>query len=217
MEQRKSSRINLTEGPIIPGLLRFAVPILLGSIVTQLYNVADSVIVGRFVGTVALASVGGSAAQIINLLIGFFVAITSGASVVIAQVYGAGRTRDVQLATGNAIAVFSLLGLLLMVFGLIASPAMLRLLQTLDEDPGELFFMGDTFDFWMGYRHTVFAPYVPFLERLRQLREREIPITLLEGNHDFLLGPYFDELGCTVLPADTLLVRQTKRRQERAQ
>ncbi len=88
---------------------------------------------------------------------------------------------------------------------------LLRLLQTLDDDPGEVFFMGDTFDFWMGYRYTVFAPYVPFLERLRQLREREIAITLLEGNHDFLLGPYFNELGCTVLPANTMLVRQGKK------
>ena len=57
MAQIRNSRINLTEGPIFSGLLRFAVPILLGSIVTQLYNVADSVIVGRFVSADALAAV----------------------------------------------------------------------------------------------------------------------------------------------------------------
>ena len=50
-------RIDLTEGPIVQNLLRFAVPILLGTIVTQLYNVADSVIVGRFIGADALAAV----------------------------------------------------------------------------------------------------------------------------------------------------------------
>ena len=129
MEQRLS-RKDLTEGVVWKKLLLFFLPIAAGTCIQQLYNAVDGLIVGRFVGTIALAAVGGSSAQIINLLIGFFVAITSGASVVIAQVYGANRTRDVQIATGNAIAVFALLGCLLTVFGLVASPAMLRLLKT---------------------------------------------------------------------------------------
>lgn len=129
MEER-ISRKDLTEGVVWKKLLVFFLPIAAGTCIQQLYNAVDGLIVGRFVGTIALAAVGGSSAQIINLLIGFFVAITSGASVVIAQVYGANRSRDVQLAAGNAIAVFALLGLLLTVFGLAASPAMLRLLRT---------------------------------------------------------------------------------------
>ena len=132
MEQRLS-RKNLTEGVVWKKLLLFFLPIAAGTCIQQLYNTVDGLIVGRFVGTVALAAVGGSSAQIINLLIGFFVAITAGASVVIAQVYGANRTKDVKLAAGNAFAVFALLGLLLMAFGLIATPAMLRLLQTPSE------------------------------------------------------------------------------------
>ena len=124
------NRRDLTEGVVWKKLLLFFLPIAAGTCIQQLYNAVDGLIVGRFVGTTALAAVGGSSAQIINLLIGFFVAITSGASVVIAQIYGAGRTRDVQVAAGNAIAVFSLLGLILMAFGLVASPAMLRLLRT---------------------------------------------------------------------------------------
>ena len=129
MEQRLA-RKDLTEGVVWKKLLVFFLPIAAGTCIQQLYNAVDGLIVGRFVGTVALAAVGGSSAQIINLLIGFFVAITSGASVVIAQVYGANRTRDVQIAAGNAIAVFALLGLVLTAFGLAASPAMLRLLRT---------------------------------------------------------------------------------------
>ena len=129
MEQRLD-RKNLTEGVVWKKLLVFFLPIAAGTCIQQLYNAVDGLILGRFVGTTALAAVGGSSAQIINLLIGFFVAITSGASVVIAQVYGANRTRDVQIAAGNAIAVFALLGLLLMGFGLVFSPAMLRLLRT---------------------------------------------------------------------------------------
>lgn len=121
---------DLTQGVVWKKLLVFFLPIAAGTCIQQLYNAVDGLIVGRFVGTEALAAVGGSSAQIVNLLIGFFVAITSGASVVIAQVYGANRQRDVQLAAGNAIAVFSLLGVLLMLFGLIFSPAMLRLLKT---------------------------------------------------------------------------------------
>jgi len=129
MEQHLD-RKNLTEGVVWKKLLIFFLPIAAGTCIQQLYNAVDGLILGRFVGTSALAAVGGSSAQIINLLIGFFVAITSGASVVIAQVYGANRARDVQIAAGNAIAVFALLGLLLMGFGLVLSPAMLRLLKT---------------------------------------------------------------------------------------
>ena len=121
---------DLTEGVVWKKLLTFFLPIAAGTCIQQLYNAVDGLIVGRFVGTVALAAVGGSSAQIINLLIGFFVAITSGASIVIAQVYGAGRERDVKVAAGNAIAVFALVGAALSVFGLLASPAMLRLLKT---------------------------------------------------------------------------------------
>ena len=128
--EKQIARKDLTEGVVWKKLLVFFLPIAAGTCIQQLYNAVDGLIVGRFVGTVALAAVGGSSAQIINLLIGFFVAITSGAAVVIAQVYGAGRERDVHLAAGNAIAVFALVGLVLAAFGLLASPAMLRLLRT---------------------------------------------------------------------------------------
>ena len=121
---------DLTIGVVWKRLLVFFLPIAAGTCIQQLYNAVDGLIVGRFVGTVALAAVGGSAAQIINVLIGFFVAMTAGASVVIAQVYGAGRREAVRSATGNAIVAFALLGVALMAVGLIAAPAMLRLLQT---------------------------------------------------------------------------------------
>ena len=129
MEQRLD-RKDLTQGVVWKKLLVFFLPIAAGTCIQQLYNAVDGLIVGRYVGTIALAAVGGSSAQIINLLIGFFVATTAGASVVIAQVYGAGRDEDVRLAAGNALAVFARLGLVLMAFGLIATPARLRLLRT---------------------------------------------------------------------------------------
>ena len=127
---RKLTDNNLTEGTVWKKLLRFFLPIAAGTCIQQLYNAVDGMIVGKFVGTTALAAVGGSSSQIINLLIGFFVAVTTGASVVIAQIYGAGREEDVQRASGNAIAVCTLMGLFLAVFGIVASPLMLRLMKT---------------------------------------------------------------------------------------
>ena len=121
---------NLTEGTVWKKLLVFFLPIAAGTCIQQLYNAVDGLIVGRFVGTTALAAVGGSSAQIINLLIGFFVASTAGASVVIAQIYGAGRAEDVRKAAANALAVFGMLGVVLLVIGMIASPAMLHMLKT---------------------------------------------------------------------------------------
>ena len=133
---------DLTDGVVWQRLLVFFLPIAAGTCIQQLYNTVDGLIVGRFVGTVALASVGGSSAQIINLLIGFFVATTAGASVVIAQIYGAGRTEDVRVAAGNAIAVFTLLGFFLLALGLVASPGMLRLLQTPEDTmPGSILYL----------------------------------------------------------------------------
>ena len=126
-------KTNLTEGSVWKKLLVFFLPIAAGTIIQQLYNAVDGLIVGRFVGTNALASVGGSSAQIINVLVGFFVAMTAGASVVIGQIYGAGRREDLNKAIGNAVTVMGLFGIALMILGFAASPALLRLLNTPEE------------------------------------------------------------------------------------
>ena len=172
MEQRLD-RKDLTQGVVWKKLLIFFLPIAAGTCIQQLYNAVDGLIVGRYVGTTALAAVGGSSAQIINLLIGFFVATTSGAAVVIAQVYGAGRDEDVRLAAGNALAVFALLGLVLAAFGLVATPAMLRLLRT-PEDTMEasvlylrIYFLGVPFVLLLNMEsnmlRSVGDSYSPFL------------------------------------------------------
>ena len=78
----------ITEGVIWKQLLIFFFPILLGSFFQQMYNTVDTVVVGRFVGTTALAAVGASG-PLIDLLIGFFTGLASGATVVVSQRYGA--------------------------------------------------------------------------------------------------------------------------------
>lgn len=121
---------DLTEGVVWKKLLLFFLPIAAGTLIQQLYNAVDGLVVSKFVGTEALAAVGGSAAMIINVLIGFFVAVTSGASVIIAQIYGAGNDENVKTATNNAVAVCAIIGAVLMVFGLFTTPWMLTLLKT---------------------------------------------------------------------------------------
>ncbi|MBR4458702.1 MAG: MATE family efflux transporter [Clostridia bacterium] len=126
-------KANLTEGSVWKKLLIFFLPIAAGTIIQQLYNAVDGLIVGRFVGTEALAAVGGSSAQIINVLVGFFVAMTAGASVIIGQIYGAGRTEDLNRAIGTSVTVMGLVGIGLTLVGVIASPGLLRLLNTPEE------------------------------------------------------------------------------------
>ncbi len=133
MMNKQNGRNDLTAGTVWKKLLVFFLPIAAGTIIQQLYNAADGLIVGRFVGTNALAAVGGSSAQIINVLVGFFVAMTAGASVVIGQIYGAGRREELNQAIGNAVTALAIAGSGLMIIGLIASPWLLRLLNTPEE------------------------------------------------------------------------------------
>ena len=79
----------ITDGVIWQQLLLFFFPILFGTFFQQLYNTADAMIVGKFVGKEALSAVGGTTGTLINLLVGFFVGMSSGAAVVVSQFYGA--------------------------------------------------------------------------------------------------------------------------------
>ena len=85
----ESEKNNITQGSIFGQLLLFFFPILFGTFFQQLYNTADAMVVGHFVGKQALAAVGGTTSTLINLLVGFFVGLSSGATVVISQYYGA--------------------------------------------------------------------------------------------------------------------------------
>ena len=120
----------MTEGNVTSQLFRFSVPIVLGNIFQQLYNTADAMVVGRFVGKEALACVGGSSSQIINLIVGFFVGLSSGATVIIAQYYGARDEKNLQDTLHTAIA-FSIVGsFVISILGIVLSPIILRLMNT---------------------------------------------------------------------------------------
>lgn len=121
---------DLTTGSIAKKLVLFFIPIAVGTLFQQLYNTVDAMVVGKFVGTEALAAVGGSAAQIIGLFIGFFVALTGGASAVIAQLSGARQEEEVSKAVHSAFSFSILAGILLMIVGIPMTPTVLRWMQT---------------------------------------------------------------------------------------
>lgn len=121
---------NLTEGRIGRKLIMFFLPIAAGTIIQQLYNAVDGIIVGKYVGTIALAAVGGSAAIITSVLIGFFVALSGGCTVVIAQLFGAGDEKRLKAATDTAVAFCFVAGIALTVLGIVLTMPMLRLMKT---------------------------------------------------------------------------------------
>lgn len=120
----------ITEGAIFSQLLVFFFPVLLGTLFQQLYNTVDAVIVGRFVGKAALAAVGGSSAHILNLIIGFFTGVSSGAAVITSQYYGARDDEDVSRSVHTAFILAAAGGALMTVLGLITAPGLLRILDT---------------------------------------------------------------------------------------
>ena len=122
----------MTEGVIWKEILFFAIPLILGNLFQQLYNTVDSIIVGNYVGSNALAAVGSSGA-IINLLIGFCIGASTGAGVIISQFYGAKNAEGVRKAVHTTMAIALAAGVLLTVIGIAVTPVMLRLMGTPDE------------------------------------------------------------------------------------
>lgn len=134
----KNKKGDLTGGSISRSLIFFFIPILAGTWFQQLYNAADAAIVGRYVGHEALAAVGGSVATILNLFIGFFVALSTGATVVISHIFGANdETGELEKATGTAVSFSLFFGIVCSVLCVIFTPRMLELMKTPAETMGD--------------------------------------------------------------------------------
>lgn len=127
--QRQPAAKQITEGVIWKQLLIFFFPILLGTFFQQMYNTVDTIIVGRFVGTQALAAVGSTSA-FISLVNGFFVGLSTGATVLLSQFYGANDRKGVEQALHTGIALSLVLGLITTLLGILAGPQILQLIQT---------------------------------------------------------------------------------------
>lgn len=124
----------MTEGPIWKNILAFSVPLILGNLFQQLYNTVDSIIVGNYIGSEALAAVGSSGA-VINLLVGFCIGASAGAGVVISQFFGAKDNEGVKKAVHTTVAIAVCAGAAVSIAGVLLSPAILRAMGT----PAEVF------------------------------------------------------------------------------
>lgn len=119
----------LTEGSISKGILVFALPIFLGNLFQQMYNAADTLIVGNFLGSNALAAVA-SSGNLINLMIGFFNGIAMGAGVVVARHYGAKRQDLLDKAIHTDVTVGMIMGLVVTLIGSVLTPQLLQWMGT---------------------------------------------------------------------------------------
>ena len=125
----KNSSVDLLRGPILRSLLIFALPILISNIFQQLYNTADVMIVGRFLGPDALAAVGASSA-IFDLVIGFALGVGNGMGVVIARYYGAQDYRKLRQSVAATVVIGLGLSALVMILGHFGLYPLLRFLGT---------------------------------------------------------------------------------------
>ena len=132
----RSTQLLMTEGSISGKMLRFAAPVFVGNLFQQLYNVADALIVGNFVGNGALAAVSATG-NLSFLLISFFVGVSIGAGVVISRFFGAQDEEKMRLAIHTAVAFNLVTAALLTLAGTTLTPWLLRLMGT-PEDVMEL-------------------------------------------------------------------------------
>ncbi|MDR1794100.1 MAG: MATE family efflux transporter [Erysipelotrichaceae bacterium] len=121
----KQNTRSLTQGSITKEMILFSLPLVLGNLFQQLYNTVDSIIVGNFVGKDALAAVGTST-PLINLLIGFFMGVATGAGIVISRYYGAKKIEEMRKSIHTFCAFTLIIGFLMTIIGVLGSRTFLR-------------------------------------------------------------------------------------------
>ena len=126
----------MTKGSIVKHMIYFALPLLLGNLFQQLYNTVDSLIVGNFLGSSALAAVS-SSGSLIFMLIGFLSGISSGAGVIISRYFGAEDIKNVHRAVHTTVAFGIVAGLLMTAAGVLMSPQILIWMGTPESVMGE--------------------------------------------------------------------------------
>ena len=128
----KSKNIDMTKGNPLKVIILFTLPLLLGNVFQQLYNICDSAVIGQFVGDDAMAAVS-SSGSLINLLIGLVQGISVGAGIVIAQYFGAKDINRMSKTIHTTVLFSLVLGILLSFIGYFLAPLLLRLMSTDEE------------------------------------------------------------------------------------
>ncbi|CAI3549492.1 putative drug/sodium antiporter, MATE family [Clostridium neonatale] len=119
---------NLTEGVIWKKIVLFAIPIMLSNLLQQLYNACDSAVVGNFAGSEALAAVGSTGA-LINLLVGFFLGISTGTGVIFSRYFGADDEKKLLDVMNAAVMLSIICGIFIMIIGLIWTTDLLKIMH----------------------------------------------------------------------------------------
>lgn len=122
---------NMTSGNPTKLIISFAIPLLLGNIFQQLYNMVDTVIVGRFIGVNALAAVG-STGSINFLVLGFVLGLTQGLSILVAQYYGADNYKKIRKSITMSVYLYAIVGIIITVISVMYSRELLEILRTPD-------------------------------------------------------------------------------------
>lgn len=125
----KTNEINMAQGPLLKKLISLSLPIIFIGILQTLYTSADMVVVGRFAGSDPLAAVGATN-PLINICVGAFLGISTGAGIVAAQFYGAKQEKDMHNTVHTSIALGIVCGFILTVIGIILTPVLLKTFDT---------------------------------------------------------------------------------------
>mgnify|MGYP002858107552 CR=1 FL=1 len=125
----KKYEIDMVNGPILKNMLIFAIPLMASSVLQLLFNAADIIVVGRFVGDIALAAVGSNTA-LINLLTNFFIGLSIGANVMVSHYFGAKKDEEMSSTVHTSILMSVISGIILTLVGVIFAPSILSIMQT---------------------------------------------------------------------------------------
>ena len=137
----KSNTKTLTEGPLAKQILLVSLPLALSNLLQVLFNMSDVAVVGRFAGSTALGAVG-STSIFVTLFTGFLIGLSNGINVLVARFYGARHPNDVHKTVHSALIVSIIAGVVLLLVGLLGSPALLRLLNTKEDLlPGAILYL----------------------------------------------------------------------------
>lgn len=129
LAKNNKNTLLMTQGNVWKLLVTFSIPLIIGNLLQQMYNTADSIIVGNFVGSNGLAAVG-SGTALINLIIAFAQGASVGAGVVVSQYIGADKKDKIKISVHTSICISIILGLILSLLGIFASPSLLIMMKT---------------------------------------------------------------------------------------
>ena len=129
LAKNNKNTLLMTQGNVWKLLVTFSIPLIIGNLLQQMYNTADSIIVGNFVGSNGLAAVG-SGTALINLIIAFAQGASVGAGVVVSQYIGADKKDKIKISFHTSICISIILGLILSLLGIFASPSLLIMMKT---------------------------------------------------------------------------------------